>query len=111
MVKWLGGLPILMGEAGLGLGAMYSLDKPDDPYDNLIPKKHETDQSVQFALKLSLGCTFYVTPIFGIGAHFDYALGLHRWKADPEDYDAWEGDPSWQTHNILMGFHFNLRLF
>lgn len=96
MLKGLFNIRILTFEADAGIGIMYG---KNDPSDCIIPRNNTSEDPAQLAFKFSLGMTFNLIPLIGIGVHVDYALGLY----DPTDLDrdgAYE-----ETHSFTPGLH------
>jgi len=107
MFRAIVGERFLVGDFGIGLGAMYSgrgdwLDGED--YARLIPTKGTNDAPAAFAMKLSLGFALRVTKQLMVGLHFDYAVGFSNLKGSHRYY-GYDRD-SMETHSMMPGIHF-----
>ena len=82
-------MPNFSVDLGFGLGVMYSggnkakdMEDMDDPSDYRSPVIFDknNDPSAAFAMKLSLGLTYFFSSSIGAGINLDYNIGLKTLK-------------------------------
>lgn len=100
-------------DMGVGAGVMYTTGHDDSNFGTagaMVPiiLDDEGKASVALSFKASIGFTVYFTDIFGMGAHFDYTLGLDKMKY-VDDVDGTVVRMNNYIHFLNPGIHFLMR--